>query len=97
MNDFDALFGEAEPDPTGQTYVQFDDDRSDDEKTETDVRNMEGRLKMSLQQMKEQVLGTVSTNIQYMHVVTNHQNYLVHLENKTIAIVKKISLRNRVR
>ncbi|XP_067682061.1 regulator of G-protein signaling 22-like isoform X1 [Haliotis asinina] len=59
VNDFDALFGEAEPEPTGERYVVFEDS-SDDDNTETDVRNMEGRLRMSLQQMKEQVLGTLS-------------------------------------
>ncbi|XP_046379372.2 uncharacterized protein LOC124151105 isoform X11 [Haliotis rufescens] len=59
LNDFDALFGEVEPEPTGERYVVFEDS-SDDDNTETDVRNMEGRLRMSLQQMKEQVLGTLS-------------------------------------
>ncbi|KAL8598265.1 hypothetical protein ACOMHN_035215 [Nucella lapillus] len=54
--DFDAMFGEDEPEPTGQTYVTFEDDHVSDEQTETDVRNMEGRFKMTLQQMKEHIL-----------------------------------------
>nr|KAG5695957.1 hypothetical protein BaRGS_017538 [Batillaria attramentaria] len=55
--DFDAMFGEDEPEPTGQAYVTFEDDHVSEEQTETDMRNMEGRLKMTIQQMKEQVLS----------------------------------------
>ncbi|XP_076463584.1 LOW QUALITY PROTEIN: uncharacterized protein LOC143295827 [Babylonia areolata] len=54
--DFDAMFGEEEPEPTGQAYVTFEDDHVSDEQTETDVRNMEGRFKMTVQQMKEHIL-----------------------------------------
>ncbi|XP_025105262.1 regulator of G-protein signaling 22-like isoform X2 [Pomacea canaliculata] len=57
LPDFDAMFGEEEPEPNGQTYVTFEDDHISDEQTETDVRNMEGRLKMTIQQMKEQVFS----------------------------------------
>nr|XP_034317314.1 regulator of G-protein signaling 22 isoform X16 [Crassostrea gigas] len=57
FGDFDFLFGEDEPDPDGRVYVSFQDERVSEEQTETDVKNMEGRLKMSLQQLKEQVLG----------------------------------------
>lgn len=60
LPDFDAMFGEEEPEPNGQTYVTFEDDHISDEQTETDVRNMEGRLKMTIQQMKEQVFSCVS-------------------------------------
>lgn len=61
FGDFDFLFGEEEPDPNGQVYVQFEDERGSEEQTETDVKNLEGRTRMSLQQLKEQILGTVSS------------------------------------
>ncbi|XP_056020780.1 uncharacterized protein LOC125650178 isoform X16 [Ostrea edulis] len=57
FGDFDFLFGEDEPDPDGKVYVSFQDEHTSEEQTETDVKNMEGRLKMSLQELKEQVLG----------------------------------------
>ncbi|XP_062595147.1 regulator of G-protein signaling 22-like isoform X12 [Saccostrea cucullata] len=57
FGDFDFLFGEDEPDPDGRVYVSFQDEHASEEQTENDVKNMEGRLKMSLQQLKEQVLG----------------------------------------
>lgn len=60
LPDFDAMFGEDEPEATGQTYVTFDDDHISDEQNETDMKNMEGRLKMTTQQMKEQALSSVS-------------------------------------
>lgn len=60
FGDFDYLFGEEEPNPDGQVYVKFDDEGVSEARTETDVKNMEGRLKMSLQQLKESVLGMVS-------------------------------------
>lgn len=59
-SDFDMLFGLEEPEPTGQHYVLFQDEGISEEQTETDMKNLEGRLKMSFQQMKEQILGTVS-------------------------------------
>ncbi|XP_052105835.1 uncharacterized protein LOC127738576 isoform X2 [Mytilus californianus] len=58
FGDFDFLFGEEEPDPNGQVYVTFEDERGSEEQTETDVKNLEGRTRMSLQQLKEQILGT---------------------------------------
>ena len=60
FGDFEFLFGGEEPDHDGQVYIRFPDEGASEEQTETDVKNMEGRLKMSLQQLKEQVLGTVS-------------------------------------
>lgn len=62
FGDFDFLFGEDEPDPDGKVYVSFQDEHTSEEQTETDVKNMEGRLKMSLQELKEQVLGKVKHN-----------------------------------
>ncbi|XP_033734034.1 uncharacterized protein LOC117323122 isoform X2 [Pecten maximus] len=56
--DFDFLFGEAEPDTQGQVYVTFEDEHVSEEQTENDVKNLEGRLKMSLQELKEQALGS---------------------------------------
>ena len=60
INDFEALFGEAEPELGGQSFVQFDEDGISLEQTETDMRTLEGRLKMTVQQVKERFLGTVS-------------------------------------
>ena len=59
--DFDAAYGEQEPDIAGETYVSFGNDAVSDQQTETDVKELEGKHKMSLQQMKEQVLGSVSS------------------------------------
>ncbi|KAK7103819.1 hypothetical protein V1264_018644 [Littorina saxatilis] len=56
LPDFDQMFGEDEPENTGQAYVTFEDDHVSDEQTESDVKNMEGRFKMSVQQMKEHIL-----------------------------------------
>lgn len=53
ISDLDAIFG-------GPTFIQFDKERFSEEQTETDLRNMEGRLKMSIQQVKETILGSVS-------------------------------------
>ena len=58
--DLDMMFGEDEPEPDGNVYVTFEDEGTSEAQTETEVRNLEGRMKMSLQQMKEQILGTVS-------------------------------------
>ncbi|KAK3093892.1 hypothetical protein FSP39_021520 [Pinctada imbricata] len=58
FGDFEFLFGGEEPDADGHVYIRFPDEGLSEEQTETDVKNMEGRLKMSLQQLKEQVLGT---------------------------------------
>ena len=57
--DFDAAFGEEEPEQTGETYVAFDDVVVSEQQTETDVMALEGRHKMTLQQMKELILGNV--------------------------------------
>ena len=65
FGDFEFLFGGEEPDHDGQVYIRFPDEGASEEQTETDVKNMEGRLKMSLQQLKEQVLGTVSSCKKY--------------------------------
>jgi 5-hydroxyisourate hydrolase-like protein (transthyretin family) len=65
FGDFDFLFGEDEPDPDGRVYVSFQDEHASEEQTETDVKNMEGRLKMSLQELKEQVLGKVKEHFLY--------------------------------
>ncbi|CAL1527617.1 unnamed protein product [Lymnaea stagnalis] len=56
---FEAFFGEVEPENDGQTYVQFEEEEGvSEEQTEVDMRNLEGRLKMSVQQVKEKILGS---------------------------------------
>ena len=60
--DFDVTYGEPEPDITGETYVSFGNDAVSDQQTETDVKELEGKHKMSLQEMKEQILGSVSSS-----------------------------------
>ena len=67
FGDFDFLFGEEEPEPNGQVYVTFEDEGGSEEQTETDVKNLEGRTRMSLQQLKEQILGTVCYIINTCH------------------------------
>ena len=58
--DFDMMFGEDEPEPDGNVYVTFEDEGTSEAQTETDVKNLEGRLKMTFQQLKEHILGSVS-------------------------------------
>ena len=61
---FDVLFGMptlVENDDT-YTYLQFHDGGNSDVNTDMDVRNMEGRLQMTLQEVKEHILGSVSKN-----------------------------------
>ena len=62
--DFDLMFGEDEPEPDGNVYVAFEEETGASEaQTETDMKNLEGRLKMTFQQMKEQMLGSVSREL----------------------------------
>lgn len=58
IHDFEALFGEPEPELDGRSFVQFDEEGVSEEQTETDMRNMEGRLKMTIQQVKEKMIGS---------------------------------------
>ncbi|CAG5126803.1 unnamed protein product, partial [Candidula unifasciata] len=51
LTDLEAIFG-------GPNFIQFDKEGISEEQTETDIRNMEGRLKMSAQQVKELLLGS---------------------------------------
>ena len=60
VDDYDAIFGEEEPTPTAQNMVAFGEDAISDTQTEADVQNLEGKHKIPLQTMKEQLLGTVS-------------------------------------
>ena len=57
--DFDMMYGEPEPADNGQVFVAFDDEASD-ERTYTDMKQLEGKHKMTYQEMKEHVLGSVS-------------------------------------
>ncbi|XP_071159349.1 regulator of G-protein signaling 22-like isoform X30 [Mytilus edulis] len=75
FGDFDFLFGEEEPDPNGQVYVQFEDERGSEEQTETDVKNLEGRTRMSLQQLKEQILGTSEGMEGFKEFLSNTAGY----------------------
>ncbi|XP_013386604.1 uncharacterized protein LOC106156055 isoform X2 [Lingula anatina] len=59
-SDFDAIFGEEEPDDVdGEVYVAFNEEVVSEQQTETDVRKLEGKHNMTLQQMKEMVLSTL--------------------------------------
>ena len=60
ISDYDAVFGEAEPRPDTQAFVAFAPDVISDMQTETDVKTLEGKHQMTLQQMKEHVIGSVS-------------------------------------
>ena len=57
---YDAVYGEQEPVEMGETFVNFAEDAVSDQQTETDIRQLEGKHNMSLQQMKEHILGSVS-------------------------------------
>lgn len=67
--DYDVTYGEQEPDIAGETYVSFGNDAVSDQQTETDVKELEGKHKMSLQQMKEQILGSVSLKRMAVYLV----------------------------
>ena len=74
--DFDLMFGEDEPEPDGNVYVAFEEDTGASEaQTETDLKNLEGRLRMTFQQMKEQTLGTVSIHYNGHHCFDNEYAY----------------------
>ena len=64
--DFDMMFGEDEPEPDGNVYVAFDDEGASEAQTETDLKNLEGRLKMTTQEVKEHLLGTVSSLLKFL-------------------------------
>lgn len=83
FGDFDFLFGEEEPDPNGQVYVQFEDERGSEEQTETDVKNLEGRTRMSLQQLKEQILGTVSSYFEILRKFWNFKKGILYVSFKS--------------
>ncbi|XP_035678626.1 uncharacterized protein LOC118417227 [Branchiostoma floridae] len=44
----------------GEEYLTFEDDAASDERTEEDVRTLEGRIQTTLHQLKEVVLGKMS-------------------------------------
>lgn len=56
------MYGEEEPAPAAEALVSFADDVVSDQQTETDIKQLEGKHNMSLQQMKEFILGTVGWN-----------------------------------
>ena len=60
LDDYDTVYGEEEPADEGEAYVNFAEDAVSDQQTETDIKQLEGKHKMSLQQMKEHVLASVS-------------------------------------
>ena len=60
IEDYDYAFGEVEPAPAAQKLVEFQEDAVSEAQTEKDMEDLEGRHKMSIQLMKEQVLGSVS-------------------------------------
>ena len=63
IEDYDYVFGEVEPTPPAQKLVEFNEDRVSEAQTEKDVEHLEGKHKMSVQFMKEQVLGSVSRSL----------------------------------
>ncbi|KAK2187817.1 hypothetical protein NP493_153g02003 [Ridgeia piscesae] len=50
---------DAEGEEAGEQYVAFSSDVISDQQTESDMKQLENKHKMSLQQMKEQILGSV--------------------------------------
>ena len=63
ISDYDAVFGEDEPEPNGQALVDFGDEQTSVAQTECQVRRLEGRHKMTFQEMKEHILASVSMNL----------------------------------
>ena len=59
ITDFDAAFGEAEPEAGDENMVAYNEDALSDVQTENGVRDLEGKHNVPLQIMKEQVLGNV--------------------------------------
>ena len=50
---------DVEGEEAGEPYVAFSSDVVSDQQTESDMKQLENKHKMSLQQMKEQILGSV--------------------------------------
>ena len=64
LDDYDTVYGEEEPLEVGETFVNFAEDAVSDQQTETDIKQLEGKHNMPLQQIKEQVLGSVSSPLE---------------------------------
>ena len=43
-----------------QKFVSYNEDKASEQQTESDMKNLEGKINMSLQQMKERIFSTVS-------------------------------------
>lgn len=60
--DFTDIFlnddGGLDLDP--QKFISFNDDKASEQQTESDMKNLEGKVNMSLQQMKEKIFSSVS-------------------------------------
>ncbi|CAH1792455.1 unnamed protein product [Owenia fusiformis] len=57
-SDYDAMYGEDEPE-AGDMLVTFQEEFQDEQTTEIEVKTLEIKLNMSLQEMKEKMLGSV--------------------------------------
>lgn len=42
-----------------QKFVSYNEDKASERQTESDIKNLEGKINMSLQQMKERIFSTV--------------------------------------
>lgn len=49
----------------GEKFVSYNEDKVSEQQTESDIKNLEGKINMSLQQMKERIFGSVSDFMLY--------------------------------
>lgn len=59
--DFADIFINDGVDEMGeQKFVSYNEDKASEQQTESDIKNLEGKINMSLQQMKERIFSSVS-------------------------------------
>ena len=46
-----------------EKFISYSEDKTSEQQTESDMKNLEGKVKMSLQQMKERIFSSVSNYI----------------------------------
>ena len=60
--EFDDIFlnEAALADIDGQKFISYNEDKTSEQQTESDMKNLEGKINMSLQQIKEKIFSSVS-------------------------------------
>jgi len=57
----------------GQKFVSYNEDKASEQQTESDMKNLEGKFNMSLQQMKERIFASVSVLYMLPLIVISRQ------------------------